>query len=239
MKRKLILSIFAALLAVAMLLPLASCGLIEQNGGNETAAPTQGPQIVPTPSKEVTNDSSSDVEHVFPDLPPEEIVQGVFPFSASKDNGCDPSNPLDIVYQIPKSVSLEDEWVPVRIFFGMHNDDENWAFDRYLIAESRSNKWICLEKIEGEDFGRKYDVFDDVFCEETGLNYTFAYSKTYLIPMEFFRYATGEIQFSLTEYVHQANNISYFGLFAGANLYCRFDDSQMTFSDKKFNLQLK
>ena len=67
MKRKLILSIFAALLAVAMLLPLASCGLIEkaEEGGTteistENAIPTESPteaqtDPVPTPSAEITN----------------------------------------------------------------------------------------------------------------------------------------------------------------------------------------
>ena len=67
MKRKLILSIFAALLVVAMLLPLTSCGLIEkaEEGGTteistDNAIPTESPTEAqtdpsPTPSAEITN----------------------------------------------------------------------------------------------------------------------------------------------------------------------------------------
>jgi len=102
MKRKLILSIFAALLAVAMLLPLASCGFIEKVGAEgESGKNISGIDPIPYESSAV------------PELSTEAAVTENKPVyhHKTRDYG-------DPIPHTPEMLALKEKW---------ENSDEEWA----------------------------------------------------------------------------------------------------------------
>lgn len=102
MKRKLILSLLAVLLAVAMLLPLASCALIEKAGA-EGERGKDGADVVPSPCESSESPEFSTEGAVTEKKP---VIHHV-----TKDYG-------DPIPHTPEMLALKEKW---------ENSDEEWA----------------------------------------------------------------------------------------------------------------